>query len=154
MHAYLHARMHTCIVCVNMYYICIIRTRHICRHVPSYLYTNICSPLVLYPQHPPLEILPTSLRILPPITCILIFSYPIRHFYKIKYRLPQCYYISPPALKTAFFQKFTDMTLFYIFYHFLTRPTDQPHQQVSHRQIQTGYADVIFYICIRTLGEK
>ena len=40
----------------------------------------------------------------------------------------RCYYISPPALKTAFFHKFSDMTLFYIFYHFLTRPSDSSHQ--------------------------
>ena len=58
-------------------------------------------------------------------------------------RLPQCYYISPPALKTAFFQKFTDMTLFYIFYHFLTRPTDQPHAQLRESLVKFAYQELV-----------
>jgi hypothetical protein len=58
-------------------------------------------------------------------------------------RLPQCYYISPPALKTAFFQKFTDMTLFYIFYHFLTRPTDQPHAQLRESLVKFAYSELV-----------
>lgn len=60
-----------------------------------------------------------------------------------EYRLPQCYYISPPALKTAFFQKFTDMTLFYIFYHFLTRPTDQPHQQLRESLVKFAFQELV-----------
>jgi CCR4-NOT transcription complex subunit 2 len=32
------------------------------------------------------------------------------------YRLPQCYFVNPPHLKFAMFQKFTLHTLFYVFY--------------------------------------
>jgi CCR4-NOT transcription complex subunit 2 len=58
------------------------------------------------------------------------------------YSLPRCYYISPPALKTAFFHKFSDMTLFYIFYHFLTRPSDASHQELRASLVKYAYQEL------------
>ena len=60
-----------------------------------------------------------------------------------EYTLPRCYYISPPALKTVFFQKFCDMTLFYIFYHFLTRPSDAPHQDLRTSLVKYAYQELV-----------
>lgn len=60
-----------------------------------------------------------------------------------EYTLPRCYYISPPALKTVFFQKFCDMTLFYIFYHFLTRPSDAPHQELRGSLVKYAYQELV-----------
>jgi len=64
-----------------------------------------------------------------------------------EYTLPRCYYISPPALKTVFFQKFSDMTLFYIFYHFLTRPSDAPHQELRSSLVKYAY-QVCMCVCV------
>lgn len=60
-----------------------------------------------------------------------------------EYVLPRCYYISPPALKTVFFQKFCDMTLFYIFYHFLTRPSDAQHQELRASLVKYAYQELL-----------
>eukprot|EP00284_Hemiselmis_tepida_P011799 CAMPEP_0174934484 /NCGR_PEP_ID=MMETSP1355-20121228/49742_1 /TAXON_ID=464990 /ORGANISM="Hemiselmis tepida, Strain CCMP443" /LENGTH=162 /DNA_ID=CAMNT_0016181089 /DNA_START=1 /DNA_END=486 /DNA_ORIENTATION=- len=60
-----------------------------------------------------------------------------------EYNLPRCYYISPPALKTVFFQKFCDMTLFYIFYHFLTRPSDAPHLELRTSLVKYAYQELV-----------
>mmetsp|Transcript_22897 Transcript_22897/g.74712 ORF Transcript_22897/g.74712 Transcript_22897/m.74712 type:complete len:443 (-) Transcript_22897:139-1467(-) len=58
------------------------------------------------------------------------------------YQLPRCYSITPPALKTAFFKKFSDMTLFYIFYHFLSRPHDAPHQELRANLVKFAYTEL------------
>ena len=58
------------------------------------------------------------------------------------YQIPRCYYITPPALKTAFFTKFSDTTLFYIFYHFLTRPSDAPHQELRTSLVKYAYQEL------------
>mmetsp|Transcript_31956 Transcript_31956/g.75148 ORF Transcript_31956/g.75148 Transcript_31956/m.75148 type:complete len:494 (+) Transcript_31956:116-1597(+) len=58
--------------------------------------------------------------------------------HKDDFSLPQCYLMNPPQLKELHLQKFTDATLFYIFYH-LHRDSHYPRKQLLQIAAQELY---------------